>query len=582
MKTLKGTGIAKGLAFGKATYIKGIKYEIPAHSISKEQSAAELAMFHEALGKSRLELQDYLQADHISDSEKEILGTHLEIVNDPDLKEQITQAITQDLHNVAKAINLSFEKAILFFKSMENEMFSQRAIDFEDVRKRILHKVLLQEHDSFAELDADSIPIFSEISPSEVSLLRKHNVRAYLASGIGQTSHVGILSRALNIGCVSNLEDQQLIQEGDYIIVDGENSLVIWQPNDEALEYFAQSLQIEDLILQKEERLKDIESSTKDGRQIDIALNIGLPLEIDQVQELGSNGVGLFRTEFLFLDGDHLPTEEEQYQVYSEMAAKIAPKPITIRTFDLGGDKISHLIHSPHEDNPNLGNRGIRYCLTHSQILRTQLRAILRAAVHGNIRIMFPMIIDVDDFLEAKRILMRCADDLYDEKAKYNAEIPVGSMIEVPSAALSSCALARECDFLSIGTNDLVQYTLAVDRNNEAVSRYFIQHHPAVLMLIRATLINAARHNTPVSICGEMASTKEYIPLLIGMGVKELSVNSAVYYEVKSVVRNCDAKLHMIVKNFDFSTSLPKVDELVYRTLKPYYSSDRRDSNDSL
>ena len=573
MKTMKGTGIAKGLAFGKAKYIKIMRSEIPAHNISKGESKAELAIFEDILDKSRAELQNYLKAEQISESEKEILGTHLEIIDDPELKEQITLSITKDSHNVAKAIDLAFEKAIIFFQSMENEMFSQRAIDFADVRKRLLHIVLPQEHDPFADLNAESIPIFSEISPSEISLLSKQHVGAYICKGISYTSHVGILSRALNIGCVSNIEElEEYIKEGDYVIVDGETGTVIRQPDDEALELFAQQLQIQDLIHQKGERLRDIESHTKDARHIDIALNIGLPLEIDQVQELRSSGVGLFRTEFLFLAQDHLPSEAEQYKVYSEMASKIAPKPLTIRTFDLGGDKISHLIPAPKEENPNLGNRGVRFSLAHPQILRTQLKAILRAAVHGNIRIMFPMIIDVDDFLEAKRILGQCADELYEEGTAHNADIQVGSMIEIPSAALSSCALARECDFLSIGTNDLVQYTLAVDRNNEAVNRYYIQHHPAVLKLIRATIINASRHGTPVSICGEMASIKQYIPLLIGMGVKELSVNAAVYYEIKSVVRNCDAKLHMIVKNFDFSTSLPKVDELVYRTLKPYYS----------
>lgn len=572
MKTFKGTGIAKGLAFGKVTIIKSIRSEIPAHSISKEQCGAELTLFDDILEKSRLELQEYLKSDQAGESEKDILSAHLEIINDPELKQQITQIIEQDLHNVAKAIHIAFEKAIIFFQSMENEMFSQRAIDFEDVRKRLLRKVLPSEYDPFAQLNAESIPIFSEISPSEISLLSKQRVIAYLCDGISYTSHVAILSRAMNIGCVSNIQGfVQQIEEGDYIIVDGESGTVIKRPDNEALEYFAQQIQIQELIHLKEQRLKDVESRSKDGRQIDIALNIGLPLEIDQVQELNSSGVGLFRTEFLFLAQDHLPSEEEQYLVYSEMAAKITPKPITIRTFDLGGDKISHLIPSPQEENPNLGNRGIRFSLAHPQLLRTQLRAILRAAVHGNIRIMFPMIIDVDDFLEAKRIFKQCADELYKQEIAYNAEIPIGSMVEIPSAALSSCALARECDFLSIGTNDLVQYTLAVDRNNDAVNRYYIQHHPAVLKLIRATVVNASRHNTPVSICGEMASLKEYVPLLIGMGVTELSVNAAVFYEIKSVIRNCDDRLQMIVKNFDFSTSLPKVDELVYRTLKPYY-----------
>jgi len=573
MQILKGSGIAKGLALGKATHVQSSHPEIPPHSITEQEREAESARFFQALNDSREELNRYLTQQDISDSEKEILSTHLDILADPELKQQISAAINDELHNVAKAIHLSFEQAIGFFLSMENEMFAQRAADFADVRLRLLHKVLSHEHNPFASLGPETIPLFSEINPSEISLLSKQGVCAYISEACSITSHAAILSRALGIACVANIKDlKEQIRDGDYLVVDGESGEVILNPDDEALEFYAQKLQIQELIWQKQLKLKDTECQTKSGQLIDLCLNLGLPEEIGKVAQLDSRGVGLFRTEFLFISQPRLPSEEEQYQLYSEMAAKIAPKPLTIRTFDMGGDKLSHLIPAEPEENPNLGNRGIRFSLAHPEILRPQLRAILRAAVHGKIRVMFPMIIDVDDFLEARRIFKSCADELYAEHADYNWEIPVGTMIEIPSAALSSDALARECDFLSIGTNDLVQYTLAVDRNNETVSRYFIQHHPAVLKLIRATVSNAAKHDTPVSICGEMASIKEYVPLLIGMGISELSVNAAAYYEVKSVIRNCDAKLQMIVKNFDFSTSLPKVDELVYRTLKPYYA----------
>lgn len=576
MQILKGIGIAKGLALGYATYIKTSKPEIPSHTIGKEELDAEITKLEQALDQSREELNSFLQQQDVSESEKEILSTHLEILTDPELIQNLNSAINDELHNVAKAIHTTFEEAIDFFHSMENEIFAQRAADFADVRMRLLRKVMNHDPNPFSELNTDSIPIFTEISPSDVSLLSKQGVCAYIAENCSATSHAAILSRALNIACVAHIPElKETVHEGDYLIVDGGSGEVILNPDDEALDFYAQKLQIQELIEQKQLQLKNTECQTKTGALIDLALNIGLPEEIDLVSKLNSSGVGLFRTEFLFISKEQLPSEEEQYQIYSKMADQIAPKTLTIRTFDMGGDKLSHLIPAKPEANPYLGNRGIRFSLAHPELLRTQLKAILRAAKHGKICIMFPMIVDVDDFLEAKRIFLSCADELYAEGISYSAEIPIGTMIEIPSAALSSDALARECDFLSIGTNDLVQYTLAVDRNNESVSRYYIQHHPAVLKLIRATLVNAAKYNTPVSICGEMASIREYIPLLIGMGATNLSVNASAFFDVKSVIQRCDAKVNMIVKNFDFSTSLPKVDELVYRTLKPYYEEKK-------
>ncbi len=576
MKELKGSSIANGLAAGRAVFIEHRGIEIPHHKIQQQDVDKELEAFFEAIRIAQSEIEEYLQ-DHVPGSdEQDIIRTHLDILKDPELKALIHKQITEHYHNVAKAIHTAFEQTILFFKSMENEVFAQRAADFEDVRHRLLRKVLNLESDPFALLSEDTIPIFKEIQPSEVSLLNKAKVAAYICEIGSYTSHSAILSRALNIACVANISDlKEQIPPDSQIIIDGESGTIIVEPDTEALEYYAQKLQIQDLILQKQSSLKNAPSVTRNGREISLFLNIGLPEEIDKVNELNCAGVGLFRTEFIFLSRNDLPSEDEQYEIYKELALKIAPKPLTIRTFDLGGDKLSHLIPAPKEDNPYLGNRGIRFSLAHPEVLKTQLRAILRATAHGNIRVMFPMIIDVDDFMEARRIFQNCSDELYSEGVSFNYDTPIGTMIEIPSAALSSDALARECDFLSIGTNDLVQYTLAVDRNNDMVNRYFIQHHPAVLKLIRATVNNALLHKRGLSVCGEMASIKEYVPLLIGMGIDELSLSPASFYEVKRIIRACDAKLEAIVKSFDFSTSLPKVDDLVYRQLKPYYSQKR-------
>lgn len=576
MTELKGHSIAGGLAAGRAVYISGSAIDVPQHRVDPGGATAEADQYLSAIREAELEVQELLNHQNLNSSEQDIIASHLEIVRDPELRDITLKLINDERHNVAKAIHTAFEQVILFFKSMENEVFAQRAIDFEDVRNRILRKVIRQVDDHFAMLSQDTIPIFREIQPSEVSLLSKAGVSAYICEIGSYTSHAAIMSRALNIACISNIADlRQYIASEDQLIIDGELGTVIVNPDDEALEYFAQKLQIKELIFQKQLSLRNDATVTLNGRKITLSINIGLPEEVDNVVELDADGVGLFRTEFIYLSRKELPSEAEQYELYRELAQKTAPKLITIRTFDLGGDKISHLIPSPAEENPYLGNRGIRFSLAHPQILRTQLRAILRASIHGKFRIMFPMIIDVDDFLEAKRIYQSCADELYNEGERIDYEIPVGTMVEIPSAALSSDALAKECDFLSIGTNDLVQYTLAVDRNNEMVNRYFIQHHPSVLKLIRATITNAVKHGRSVSVCGEMASIPEYVPLLIGMGINELSVSPSAYYEVKRIIRNCDEKLERVIKNFDFSTSLPHVDDLVYRSLKPYYSVKR-------
>ncbi|MDD4147871.1 MAG: phosphoenolpyruvate--protein phosphotransferase, partial [Candidatus Cloacimonetes bacterium] len=559
-------------------YIDQRGLDVPQHKILPEETKEEETVYIQACAKAAAEIKEHLGAHSLNKNEMEILSSHLDILADPDIRKNIQNKILKEYKNAALAIQEAFSEAIEFFSSMQNEMFAQRAADFRDVRNRLLLKILKLESDPFAKLGPETIPIFHEIHPSEVSLLNKMGVRAYVCEVGSITSHSAILSRALSIACVGAIPDlREHIHEGDHLIIDGELGLVVNDPDDEALEFYAQKMQILELISQKQRLLREDPAITLSGRNITMTLNIGIPAEIDQVNELNADGVGLFRTEFLFLSRNDLPSEDEQYEIYHSLATKIAPKILTIRTFDLGGDKLTHSIDSPKEENPYLGNRGIRFSLAHPEVLRTQLRAILRASVLGNIRIMFPMIIDVEDFLQAKRELKSCADELYEQGVKYDYDIQVGTMVEIPSAAISSESLARECDFLSLGTNDLVQYTLAVDRNNDTVSRYFIQHHPAVLKLIRLTIASANKYNRSISVCGEMASLKEYTPLLIGMGISELSVNPSSLYDIKRVVRNCDEHLDNLVKNFDFSKSLNDIDNLVYHTLKKYYAKKGAD-----
>jgi len=315
------------------------------------------------------------------------------------------------------------------------------------------------------------------------------------------------------------------------------------------------------------------DSKTATGIKIKLLTNIGVLDELEIIKDLSCEGIGLFRTEFLYLGKQNLPSEEEQFTVYKELAEKMNPMPVTIRTFDLGGDKLAPLSSEKQEENPYLGNRGIRFSLSRPDIFSPQVRAILRASVFGKVQIMFPMIIDAEDFRKAKKFVQNCQQELSVQGIAFSQEIPLGAMIEIPSAALCSEELARECDFLSIGTNDLVQYTLAADRNNENVTSYYIQHHPSVLGLIKQTVKSAKKYQTPLSVCGEMASHPQYIPLLIGMGITELSVNPGSFWIAKSIVQKCDDRLFTLTENLDFVTPIYIVEHLINIDLKSYYAN---------
>ncbi|MDD3536469.1 MAG: phosphoenolpyruvate--protein phosphotransferase [Candidatus Cloacimonetes bacterium] len=577
MQILFGKRIADGVAVGLARFIEPLIISLPTHSLTEDQVEGELNSLDLALKAVEQDLNVLLEPKLVNQNEREILETHVQILQDPELYGYMTDAIKAKLFPAAKAVNEVFTYAINVFENIENELFRQRAADYKDVRDKLIKKILNDQSDRFADISEDHIPIMKEIDPSQASLLQRKHVRAIIVDSCSPTSHAAIICRALGIGLVSGVENlRNVAQNGECLIVDAEVGKVVVEPENEMLEYYAQRLQVEEMIRQKQLSQKRIPCQTKDGRRILLKANLGVSEELDAIADLGSDGIGLYRTEYLFISKDTLPDEESQLADYRNVLEKMAPNPVTIRTFDLGGDKLSHLISSLEEANPYLGNRGIRFSLSHPDLFKTQLRAILRASAFGKVQIMFPMIIDTQDFLEAKRLYNICKDELYAEGHEYDPDIPLGCMVEIPAAAICSDSLAKECDFLSIGTNDLAQYTLAVDRNGENVARYYIQHHPAVLKLILFTLSNAANHQTPVSLCGEMASIKEYVPLLIGMGITELSVNHAAYYQVKNIVQKCDAKLQNTIKLFTMDSPLVKVEELIYQTLKPYYSGNGR------
>lgn len=572
MITLAGSVINPGLYIGTARKISPPAWHIPRLQISQHETAAELQLLQSALAQVDADISAYLAKFSGSAEDREILLSHQLILSDPDLNALLTTAISQELESAAHAVQSAFSKIVQQFKDLKNDFFAQRAADYRDVENRLLAVLLGAKPISLADWQPRQIAVLQEITPSLVSSFTQNNVLAYCSEQGSFTSHASILTRSQNITAVTALAELfNSVQDGDELILDALEGRVIIAPDPPTRERYTK-LQKKYLEQQKQLRAHaELPTQTLDGRRIKLRCNLELLSGLDQLQALGADGIGLYRTEFLYLGKDSLPGEEKQFEIYREVAEKTLPHSVTIRSFDLGGDKLSHLIPSPEEANPYLGCRGIRFSLAHPEILRTQIRAVLRASHFGRIKLMFPMVIGTEDFLRAKALVLQCMRELDAEAVAYDPKLPLGVMVEIPSAALCAAELAQACDFLSIGTNDLVQYTLAADRNNSALAPYYISHHPAVLQLLKLTLQAGLEHNKPVSICGEMASLPEYIPLLLGLGFTELSVNPASWLQAKSIIRRCDAALTEHIRAFAFNCSVSEVDELIHITLKPYY-----------
>jgi len=572
MIRLSGNSINNGLFIGRALHIVMEDNDVENYTVAPEEVDGEIKRFRDAIAAVDAEISRELHKSNLSASDSDIISSHRDILRDPEIFNMITSSIKEKLHHAGLAVQESFRTIVQQFEAMRVEAFALKAADYSDIGTRLLNALNGISSALPENLESDQIPIFASITPSLVSKLAHSGIGAYLCAKGSYNSHASILSRAFGLVAIANvkrlLED---VQNDDLLIVDGDEGKLIVNPDEDTLEYYAQKVQVVELLQQKLEKLKASLSQTADGKTITLYANIGLPEELDTISNLNCDGIGLFRTEFLYISKQNLPSEDEQFDIYRQITERLAPAPVTIRTFDLGGDKLAPFGVGAVEENPYLGNRGIRFSLAHHELFHIQLRAILRASAYGQVRIMFPMVIDVDDFLEAKHIFNHCQEELYSQGISFDSSISLGAMIEIPSAALGADALAKECDFLSIGTNDLVQYTLAVDRNNENVSRYYIQHHPAVLNLIRQTILSASKYNTPLSICGEMASNPTYVPLLIGMGVHELSINPSSYFSIKAVVQNCDLNLSAIVSRLNFNASLREVEQLIYKELKSYY-----------
>ena len=574
MQKLIGTALNSGIFIGRAIHISLPEPEIETGKIKPEDVSREINRLENSLIAVEEEINQELHSSKLPPNEAEIISAQREILYDPEIYKQLLSAIQNKLHFATQAVADCFTNIINHFDTLKVETFAVRAADYRDVQMRLLNALSGVKNTLQHRLEKDQIPVLKEIVPSLVSKLAQQGIRAYLVAKGSYNSHSSILSRALGLVAIANIPDLlETVKDDDLIIVDGYSGSLFINPDKATLDLYKQKTERERIKQEKLRQLQLSDSKTATGIKIKLLTNIGVLDELEIIKDLSCEGIGLFRTEFLYLGKQNLPSEEEQFTVYKELAEKMNPMPVTIRTFDLGGDKLAPLSSEKQEENPYLGNRGIRFSLSRPDIFSPQVRAILRASVFGKVQIMFPMIIDAEDFRKAKKFVQNCQQELSVQGIAFSQEIPLGAMIEIPSAALCSEELARECDFLSIGTNDLVQYTLAADRNNENVTSYYIQHHPSVLGLIKQTVKSAKKYQTPLSVCGEMASHPQYIPLLIGMGITELSVNPGSFWIAKSIVQKCDDRLFALTENLDFVTPIYIVEHLINIDLKSYYAN---------
>ncbi|MER2040740.1 phosphoenolpyruvate--protein phosphotransferase [Desemzia incerta] len=540
---LKGIAASDGIAIAK-TYML-IEPDLTFTKKSVEDSDSEIQRITDALAKAKEELSLIREnaAKSLGEEEAQVFDAHLMVLSDPDLIGTVESNIKDNKVNAESALQEATDTFISIFEGMEDNPYMQeRAADIKDVRKRVLAHLLGVKLPSPSTIDEEVIVIAHDLTPSDTAQLNRKYVKAFVTDIGGRTSHSAIMARSLEIPAIVGSKDiTSRVVDGDEIIVDGLEGQVFIKPDADTINTY--SVKAEEFENQKAEweKLKEEDTVTADGKHIELAANIGTPKDLDGVHNNGAEAVGLYRTEFLYMDSSDFPTEDDQYTAYKTVLESMGEKPVVVRTMDIGGDKELPYLDLPHEMNPFLGYRAIRISLNESDMFRTQLRALLRASVHGNLRIMFPMIATLGEFREAKAILLEEKENLIKDGVEVSDSIQVGIMIEIPAAAVIADKFAKEVDFFSIGTNDLIQYTMAADRMNERVSYLYQPYNPSILRLIKNVIDSAHKEGKWAGMCGEMAGDQTAVPLLLGLGLDEFSMSASSVLKTRSLMKTLDS-----------------------------------------
>lgn len=537
---ISGIGASPGLALGEVLVYREASLDYDHAPISESDVAGEKARLQEAFKKSRAQLNEIKERarNNIGAGEAAVFEAHIMILDDPDLAKKIDLKIEKENKAAPAAVEEAFGEYVQIFAALDDDYMRERVADIVDVQKRLLANLLGVKLNPLEELQGKVILVAEDLPPSVTALLDRERVLGMVTEVGGRTSHTAIMACSLEVPAVVGASGiVEKVSPGERVIVDGERGEVILDPGAEEEKIFQDRVKTYRERQNKLAQLKNLPAETKDGRRIQLAANIGSHLDIAGAKKYGAQGVGLFRTEFLFMGRREKPDEEEQYAAYREVAEAFGEAPVIIRTLDIGGDKNLPCLDFPPELNPFLGWRAIRFCLDHRPLFKAQLKAILRAGCYGNVKILYPMISGLEDLRASNDVLAGAKQELREQGVPFNEAVDVGIMVEIPSAALISDLLAKEVDFFSIGTNDLIQYTLAADRMNEKVRHYYQPLHPAVLRLLHMIVKGAEKAGIPVGVCGEMAGNPEATAVLLGLGIRELSMSATSIPKVKEKAR---------------------------------------------
>lgn len=539
---LKGIAASPGIAMGEAYVYSKDRVNVCNSSIDQVDENAEIGRFQDAVAASEKQLEviflDTLKK--LGKDKAEIFKAHMMLLEDPMLQEKTEEAIRSRGINAEVALNSALEEICGILANLDDEYIRERAADIKDVGDRILSNLTGRDHyNPLSSLEKAVIVVSKDLAPSDTAQMRADKVLGFATEMGGKTSHVAIMARSLEMPAIVGVRSiASIVNEGDILIVDGNDGVVIVNPTESELDEYKQKKAKYAAECIELEKLRSLDAITLDGRKVELAVNIGMPDDVDAALRYGAKGVGLYRTEFLYMNRDYLPSEEDQFMAYKKVAEKMRNCSIIIRTLDIGGDKGLPYIDFPEELNPFLGWRAIRLCLDRIDILKTQLRAILRASHYGKLMIMYPMITSISEIKKANAVLKEAKKELYAESFPFDENIPVGIMVETPAAAIIADKLIQEVDFFSIGTNDLTQYTLAVDRGNEKISQMYQPLHPAVLRLIKHVIDASHVARKWTGMCGELAGDEKAVLLILGLGLDEFSMSAATIPRIKKILRS--------------------------------------------